>query len=196
MAAQKSKKITLSEVLDGQAKICGYDDPVFVPNVWMDLVNCMKMIHVSWVNREHLMLDDFSRAALEDAGNVIPVGTDSVWAYRVVDEVPKTNQMYVCNFRRYGWCESSRSDEGYNGIIYANVVDGGLECSTPEQVVRETLIAFMQRSNIPEEVKFHASMRPIWEALLQDAIRNISPHAEAPLKGVNGGCGRINITIS
>jgi len=195
MVSNKSKKIVLSDIIDGHAKVCEYDDNIFTPNVKLITGKDMKILQVSWVIREHLMLDDFSRIALEDAGIAVPAGADSVWAYRVVEERAKTNHMYVCNFRRYGWCESTRSDEGYNGIIYANVVDGGLECSTPEQVVRETLIAFMQRSNIPAEIKFHAEMRPIWEALLQDALRNITPHAEAPLKGINGGCGRINIAI-
>ena len=102
---------------------------------------------------------------------------------------PIVNYAYFCNFRRYSWSETyeKAGEYGYaGGVVYANGWDGGLLCNSPEQVIRETLIASIHRSKVPDKIKFDLGVRPLWQRLLDDALHHVSHYALTPIKDPNG----------
>lgn len=95
------------------------------------------------------------------------------------------NHRYFCNFRRYGWCWSCDQHHGYgSSCVYANAWDGGLPATTPEQVVRETLIAAYHQNpeGVPRELLLSRDALELLPRMLEDAIDNISEFAEIPLQ--------------
>ena len=152
--------------------------------------NKIPVLHFQWVSREYVSIDlrEEEEFMNERFPGMINEGTH-VWCMRVNDDGSTLiNHMWVCNFRRYGWSESSYCKEtGYsNGIIYANDIDGGLKCETPEQLVRETLIRFMETSRVPRNLKEHVMVKPLWQNLLDDALSNISSYAGYAVNSSNG----------
>lgn len=115
---------------------------------------------------------------------------NKLWVARVDKEgMLLWSQMYFCNFRRYGWAETSSpcGRTGYNNdVTYANQTDGGITTRTPEEVVRDTLIRAIAISRIPKHLKYCTAVRPLWDRLLKDALENISDFATHAVGSTNG----------
>jgi hypothetical protein len=118
---------------------------------------------------------------------------------------------YVCeqitytfmNFRRYGWSWAPGKDaqQGYgSGPIYANRTDGGVTCHTPEQVVRDNLILAMAefccQYQVPDELVYGVGkVKEAWNWLLEDALENITQHANNGVHATNG-CISDNVKVT
>ena len=190
-----SKEYSAQDLFSGKLFTMNFGDSAFTPSVKYIQRESLPMIHVMWTNRILVFIDEEDVVEISDRYPTIEisVGTDGrryVYAALTGDDgEPKINHTWICNFHRTGWLESTSPDgkEGYsNGIIYANNVDGGLTCSTPEQVIRETLLKFIEKSRIPAVVKEHVAVRPLWQALLDDALANISKFAGSAVNSTNG----------
>lgn len=140
----------------------------------------------SWQKRYYLGLTPEEAAKL-DTPNILPSyeGRDFfVWARKVHKGETRVKHVTFMNFRRYGWCTAPGFDAGggYSGIIYANGEDGGIPADSPEQVVRDTLVAAVAGlpaciHKVPRELVYSAHAREAFEFLLEDALVNISRHA-------------------
>lgn len=98
----------------------------------------------------------------------------------------KLHHRWFCNFRRYGWAWSSTSDGllGYGqGVVYSNSLDGGLACTTSEQVVRETAIAafWMNPFGVPSLLFRNSSSFDRLQELVDDALAHVSDYALNPI---------------
>ena len=193
------KNITFNDIKKGDVKVLTKDEFfMFEKSRTVDIITKWTLLvaKFSWYKPEYVFLNNSEASEAITMGFEVEEGskTKNMYAIKMKDGEPVKNYMHVCNFRRYGWAETPSSDGEYgysNNVIYSNVEDGGLTCSTPEQVVRETLIKFMEKSNIPEVLKFNHSVRPIWQALLDDALANISGYASYAVNSTNGTTGQV-----
>lgn len=101
------------------------------------------------------------------------------------DGKPEVQHVTLMNFRRYGWCTAA----GYNaehwyagGITYTNNCDGGIQASSSEQLIRDTLIATVAQLRygsvgVPGKLLDSTVNRTALAYLLQDALDNQTEHA-------------------
>ena len=119
-----------------------------------------------------------------------PLDTDD--RYYIIAHKAKREHMTLCNFRRYSWAytDDPKGLTGYGGgVIYANGNDGGLNCSSSEQVVRETLVRTlckMEHRGCPSKLLYGQKGRGLTNRLLKDALSNIRVHATFPMRSPNG----------
>ena len=157
-------------------------------------------LRFTWVSIHFLELSAQMTAELEG----LPVerrshGDFCWWVNLDEDGEPVRNHSWSMNFRRYGWAASpsayGKHMYGDAKRIWANSEDGGLICGTGEEVVRDTLVAHMAELRVPRTLKFHPSVRPLWTALLEDAINYEGPagrrYCDHAVGTNNGPVGRI-----
>jgi len=143
-------------------------------------------VSFSWEVRHYLSLSADEASQLDTPHvQTSQNGGNFVWAREVRKGETVQKHVTLCNFRRYGWVWASGFNAEYSyctGPIYANRDDGGVSATSPEQIVRDTLIAALGMSvpsvgKIPGGLKSSVYAREALEWLLQDALNNMSDHA-------------------
>lgn len=181
-------KLTMKDVKDGKAMLMNYSDISNSQTAeYINDSDRIPRIKFSWLSAEYINLTSEEAQEVVTLGFEVRKDTDGTYYTSVVkasNGKPVVNYVNFCNFRRYSWSETFEEDGKYGyagGVVYANCWDGGLTCSTPEQVVRETLIAAIHISKVPDRMKFDIGVRVLWQKLLDDALKNISDHASTPV---------------
>jgi hypothetical protein len=169
-----SRKQAKQRIESGEWRILPREE---IPKPRVDLVPegegglTIPRIHFQWI--------DFCRVEGKSSkpgvlDHLVPLGRkgDLEWTHR----------WSMC-FRRYGWSASAdpKGEYGY-GIasrIWPSGWDGGLTCTSTEQVIRESLVAHIALLDVPKDLKYHIAVRPLWDVLVEDALA----------KRWNGGSG-------
>jgi hypothetical protein len=146
-----------------------------------------KKVYVSNVTEEQYA--DMSEEVRESFSKSSSSGSYYTFARKVEQEC-----MILCNFRRYSWAytDDPKGLTGYGGgVVYANGNDGGLNCSSSEQVVRETLVRTlckMEHRGCPSKLLYGQEGRGLVQKLLKDALENPSSEGFhlSPIGSSNG----------
>lgn len=176
------KKITVADILEGTAMHVSSPHDVLqkVTLYRHSKDDGIPAITFSWVECDFLMLTD-------DEAEQLGVDAKEIWAAWSRKGTLDISYLTFMNFRRYGWCTSDcgpDADSGYGGVIYANGDDGGVRASSREQVVRETMLRAMHSllKRVPKSLFHSKPARDAFEFLLEDALNNMSDHANTPLR--------------
>lgn len=188
--------ISIQDLLDGDAVITEGEASVEFLDVTEDFA--LPSALFTWIPMQWISLSDDDKKLLTEKLGIdtkqLDRGVQAAWAK---NGEPRRTNMRVCNFRRYGWCESPHASgpHGYCGPIYANRIDGGAPCYTAEQVVRETFVRYLAESRIPQSLKYCHSVRTVWDKLVRDAVNNVNDHANGTVHSTNGDvfCGKLRV---
>ena len=195
---------TYANVIDGTIKPINFGEQGQYSAIeYMDLPNSLPKVQLRWANMEMVELQTEQEAeGIAALGVEVRVGSDGsqyCWGIRVRGGEVVVQHQTICNFRRYGWSWTSDpgGEYGYGtGVTYANRQFFGLDCQTPEQLVRESFLVTLSMGNAPNEMKYHVEARGVWGLLLSDALRNISDHAvRACGPQTNGQCGDVKVIV-
>jgi len=163
----------------------------------------LRFTWVKWSKTKMSQLDPLTVEIVRESNTETERDKDGEWVRSAacVNQGVALQYRCVCNLKRDGWYSSTSQSGriGYaHGIDYSIGSDGQLKCGTPEQVVRETLIAFIASLDVPVNIKEHIKVRPLWQELLDDALANITNLAEIPIYlAESGGKGSVSdITIN
>ena len=178
----------LEDIENGRAEVVEYG--VYDPTAELVAPNeesTLPRLHFTWVETHYLKLEDEQTDILRSKG--LPVeksagyGNDYSYCWWVEthkDGPPRRSHLWSCNFRRYGWSATGSADgkEGYRygDYVWANACDGGLDCSSAEQVIRDTLVAHIADlqsrfgNSVGGPAIKHVGVRALWQELLDDAL--------------------------
>lgn len=199
-----SKRATLQDVANG--------DVVLLPEgEWIDSYyeadyieeeESLPRIQLRWAELVIIYLND------EDLQHVLEAypntkatknsaGEDGyhIWGVKAKDGKVVTHHETICNFRRYGWC-CTRDPEGkygYSGVTYANCEAIGPIPQTPQQVVRESLVAQIAKMRAPEQLRYSMFLWPLWNKLVEDALANMTEFAHRAAGQHNGTVSKVRV---
>jgi hypothetical protein len=207
----------LEDIENGRAEVVEYG--VYDPTAELvapDEESTLPRLHFTWVETNYLKLEDEQADILRSKGLPVPTGhpigredySFCWWVRTHKDGTPRRSHLWSCNFRRYGWSATDSVGGGigygYGDYIWANARDGGLNCSRPEQVIRDTLVAHMADlqsrfgNSVGGPAIKHVAVRALWQELLDDALAHDAGVAGNPVECVkrNGsGDGRIGTVV-
>jgi hypothetical protein len=191
----RTKKTPWQMLVDGDIHAVKYAD---VPDPIVEILpaeeDSLPRLRFTWWKKEYVRIPADASVPAAVSPFLQEDKEQNYWYVWAVADEPE--QRCLCNFRRYSWSWTD-DPEGHqwyaHGIDYCNCSDAGLACATPEQVVRETLIAamWMNPEGIPREVMWCRATQDLLPVMLEDALANISEHAETPIKyrAHHGGIG-------
>ena len=170
----------LSAIEEGRATALAFTD---YPSPTADFVGGdedmpIPKLHFTWVVKQSVALDPADEEVAEGMGMAVSPahngGKPYVWWMAIQSGEAVREHSWSMNFRRYGWSATRRpaGETGYGqaAVIWANALDGGLDCYDSRTVVRDTLIRHMAELRVPRELVYHVGVRPLWRKLLVDAL--------------------------
>jgi len=196
-----NENIKVEDIIEGTYSIVG--NRKFIPAIEY-LTKGLPRIIFTWVEEHYVQVTDeeedllISKGLLSKREHYEGTGKRGFLVVKVRDKQVVTTTVTFCNFRRYSWSwalHESRDGYGFGcGPVYANGTDGGVQASSPEQVVRDTFILALAKLPVPNEIVRSLGVRPLLERLLKDAIDNVSGHAERCAGNSVGGINAVNVT--
>lgn len=167
----------------------------------------LDQIHFEWTKSYHVQLPLRTHTMfpiVRPRGKYDRQDYETGWAVRI-DEAGEEIRSHarLMNFRRYSWSVAyNHPDQGAacfgGGVCYANNLDGGIACSTTEQVIRETLVATLALMRVPRQALGHVAVRPVIQRLLDEALEwdkkdagMYHAGAHRALNSTNGALGAI-----
>jgi hypothetical protein len=110
----------------------------------------------------------------------------------------------LMNFRRYSWSWAPGYDAEYgygHGVAWVNLLDGGISCSTPEQVIRESFIRTLAELERKHEglnmLIRNSQVKALLNRLVQEALSNslCIESASRALGSYNGCCSKVDLLV-
>lgn len=177
------------DVNDGSVTVGAQED---IPELWY-----------TWTKREYITFDSDHHLLVTSS----TYGVDKAphaWAYQVKNKTPVLHNMRLMNFRRYSWSTAGNHPSckggGFcGGVVYANNITGGIPCENIEQVIRETMVRTVAEMRVPDVLKYHADVQPLYKELVAEALEwakenpNYRGGARNALRGGNGVCGNVTV---